>query len=1759
MSQADARRLHPDPFADAILRRSRRRIEIFVEAGNDWRFAESLRSVSEDTAQEYEGRAVFELLQNGYDALGEGGHGRVLFVFDIEAGPHGTLYAANEGTPFTKDNFDAITEFGLSNKGAGEGIGNKGLGFRSVLQLTDWPEIYSKSQPDASSFDGYCFRFATPEDVAAIVSDPALVQEVVDKVSPLALPVPADVADPRLEALARAGFATTIRLPLRNSRAAAATVEQLTAMTDHRVPVLLFLERLTCIEIDCVTDEPWQCSLSREELPSPLLVGTSWVTEVDLGQQGRYLRATRSVTAASMKGAIEQSIADREIDEKWRDWEGEAAVSIAMSLDAATDEGRLYTFLPMSEAAPAAFAGHAHAPFFTKLARGDISPSVALNDFLLNEIALLARDLLTELVALKPNQFRAGLTIDLACWEPPDRISTAFEAAGRSLLGEQVLPVVGKARWGALERTHQWPHTSASVITTQALARQGLSVLDDGLDASHRERADHLHEALTGRSMVPRPSEIAAWVETLAARMQRVPTNMDTWADFYDDLAQIFSHDATALGGRFIILDQDRQLAAALGGAAEQVAKQTIFFAPDESLPDETVSRLPGHLRALRRRITFTHPDIPWNFAGNPPRRRPGRSFLEPSLVREYRTDRVFEALDDLLKHQQTDAFRRDALLFAYRQFATLNDAQRAQLRRYNFFVPIEGGAWRRATEALFHPAWGTEGGRRLQTFLESGGDSIAEFARMRDRWIAGPSAWPEEIHDRVSWHAFLAALGVRDGLLLFVLGARMPERDGNALRPEALASQFKVDDGLARTWPALVRQKWSEFAHPWTKYSFDHPLAYIPGAESVSLMGAKCRQEFAELVLHALPTWGDHNFVVRVRRPTRPLAQQDPHYWPTPLAAQLRFLAWLPIADEAAPDGVSFARPDRAWYASDGDLPAFIPSLTSSIRRFLQDDQTVRRLTAAGLRVWEEPRNGPELVRDLGDLLAAGSVPGHLAVHFKKHYQRAWAETLKADRWPWNDEDEPQIAVTETASLAVARPNGDTVIYIPDEDNHFKEALLDLAGYPVLIAGTDDGDELKRLFAANGIACKGFSDTEVQVEADGQVVSPDESAPLLVDGATRFPTVFGLVLELKSGEFRRRTERAVRDLMERVRAIRLLRATTVDVVIEGHSAATPPSTRSLPVDDASAPTVVVWGTGNGWDECRAASPAVAQLLKQPALHAPLELAIVKLEARLGPDLPTEIPDEDLAHALDAPVHRITELRRGLTGELVELVHRLRPALICLLGMDHQDEISMRLQRVEDERALRRAIASFSEELPMSIDVLLSAVRQAGSLNEVRGSLGIEFAAFNQALLALGSTYRPIVHPDLHDRVFGEFVAALEPTLIERLREVYAPLAATGQDVSRYVEGRRLDGLEPDQDWLERYETPPEDVMREAVRRWLQSHGAAADLEAPPALGNLSAFRETNFAKVDALVEQLRVRVVAWCRRKGRSVPTGWTGIPGVTMRGAIESDGLADLMELTDEAVILRSVEALGWPDGMPTSLSLQELELLPADLDEPSLGSGSTTPPAKPPPTIKVAGQTLEVGVDHLADIARAAHNSLDETFLGQSGAAQLGEPPGKSGGGGGGGSGFAVSRMPRMSDEQRAAIGLVGEIAAKAWLERRYQGVLWRSGYAAIIVSDPDASDSLGYDFEVPYRNTSLFFEVKALVDEPRELTEFEMGESEVRCAQECAAGDRYRIALVTSVLEPEARRLFILPSPFSRKGAGRFRVVGRGLRYRCQLGS
>ena len=87
----------------------------------------------------YAKRQLVELVQNSSDALKyKGGRIEVRITDDH-------LYCADEGTPITAAGVRSLMRAHLSSKHGTEFIGQFGLGFKSVLAITDAPEFFSRS------------------------------------------------------------------------------------------------------------------------------------------------------------------------------------------------------------------------------------------------------------------------------------------------------------------------------------------------------------------------------------------------------------------------------------------------------------------------------------------------------------------------------------------------------------------------------------------------------------------------------------------------------------------------------------------------------------------------------------------------------------------------------------------------------------------------------------------------------------------------------------------------------------------------------------------------------------------------------------------------------------------------------------------------------------------------------------------------------------------------------------------------------------------------------------------------------------------------------------------------------------------------------------------------------------------------------------------------------------------------------------------------------------------------------------------------------------------------------------------------------------------------------------------------------------------------------------------------------------------------------------------------------------------------------
>ena len=87
----------------------------------------------------YGRRQLFELVQNGADALHGQKRGRIHVLLTDRA-----LYCANQGDPIDEEGVEAILSSHLNVKKANE-IGRFGIGFKSVLAVSQVPEFYSRS------------------------------------------------------------------------------------------------------------------------------------------------------------------------------------------------------------------------------------------------------------------------------------------------------------------------------------------------------------------------------------------------------------------------------------------------------------------------------------------------------------------------------------------------------------------------------------------------------------------------------------------------------------------------------------------------------------------------------------------------------------------------------------------------------------------------------------------------------------------------------------------------------------------------------------------------------------------------------------------------------------------------------------------------------------------------------------------------------------------------------------------------------------------------------------------------------------------------------------------------------------------------------------------------------------------------------------------------------------------------------------------------------------------------------------------------------------------------------------------------------------------------------------------------------------------------------------------------------------------------------------------------------------------------------
>ncbi|WP_338610615.1 DUF3883 domain-containing protein [Pelagibacterium nitratireducens] len=1708
---------------------------------------ESLRNLSEVIGGEYGDRVVFELIQNAHDAHRGGHDGRILLRLVVRGKAEGDLYVANGGTGFDWDNVKAIRNVGVSSKTVGEGIGNKGLGFRSVETLTNDPRIYSQTRARPNEvFDGFCFRFAGPDEVLAEVSGLARADVALEVAQTLprylaSVPIldqPVDVT-----AFAQEGFATVVHVPISTEVALATARKQVSGLLGAEAPLLLFLDRLSEVKVEIVEGGTVQRKILTREVKERLQPnggGGSEYEIVEILPAGeRYLVARRSVDRERLLAAVELSIPQEPQLARWRDWRGEPKVAVAVALDRLEAcPGRVYNFLPMAAEMPSPIAGHVDAPFYASIDRRRANFELPLNAFLLDVLAETAVIAASELKPFSAYLGR-GPVFDLAAWDPADakRLASAWRTLDVHWSKSACIPAAGGEAWTSLAAAWLWNETGYRLFRARRLVKAGVDHLaDPNLGPFRLHRLAELIRA-TGRSAEPSGDTLAEWAQLVAAALLQEKASSKTWGTFYEEIRRALNgvHVLRILKGKFVLKGRDGKLhAPPTAGSGDRA----IYIRQDGVSRRRDRERAPLPPNSLARKLAIFDENVLL-------KPEVVSDFVKAGLVRRYDALELLEGLPQLFGDYPAPGRRADALQWAFNVWRAEGDKAEKALKRIDLHVETRGG-WRPAIWSFFSAAW-TSDGRKLATYLAEAASWSADCRRAADALLVDEPAWaPRYDAGRREWIAFLKVVGVRDGLPLIA-----DDIAPQAGTPGNLWSGFlhNVAPQVGRDASWVKLHNTFRLKNPMTIYQRRGELWRLPGQLEHEQLPSEARERLADLILVMLKQENQDWLRWRLGRYDRWEGEWNevrPH---TPAGSFVLTAAWVQTdsSDE------EFEVLNKLWATSNSivRVPRYVRRPRERIADVIQGDQRLTKLLIGGdtgLRDWALDAEAGQRLAELAE--GSRKLESRDRASFRKTYERAWSLAVEA-----KVELPPSLPLTvwQGAGMEVVVGNRATPprLFVAAEAQRPEARAVIAAGLPLLELGREEDVDpaLAMLNASGGFDAVRVEGGEVVVYVDGEPFVPNLGDPLLAaDGLEWLSEAALLANEVLGRELERAISMAAVD--DRLRRIRLKLCGTLSLRVGDADGYEPLRFYAYP--DERMPTLVIADTVElDWSSLAEAAPHLASLLDRRMRS--LQRLLPLLAVRSGGGHPRIRPaDGAFARALDCRPELVRELLESKGADYELLLRRLPPIVACLTD----EAIGRELERVLGDAVTRpRAVAeleNISSHLPMSGSQLVDMVISIRDLAELRRRLGLEFGRFNHILLSFNQ--QPLSNEPELRRLFETWKDDLRPTIVDRIRRHFFEDYKKGHPLDRYASLRSLDFAEFPTEWILEREEVTRDEVAQLLDKWL-NRTVGTDLDM--ALEPLAMVRSKNGKMLRIFLDEAAPIVTAWLIRNG-AVDEVWGGGVQAVIK-VLEQKGVLDFEPIEANGELPLLAAAGLWPRAMPASLDLGRLGLTSDDLaSEKRKKEEQKEAAARQRRSFTFAGADLDTATidfaDQLVQIAEAAME--DEEWLRRSRRRfKLAEmPPGSSSSGPSGAGGGQRKRTERMSDDIKAAMGFAGEIVAARFLAAkhgvRFDDACWVSRNRELVLRDGEfGDDGLGFDFRVRTKEVEWRYEVKSSLDES---FEFEFTQNEMRVAAECAADGsrRYRILYVPYVNDPTRWRVMELSNPMSEAGRVLFRTVGAG---------
>ena len=1019
----------------------------FDELKNGTRNYRTVASLSGQITQEYRGRCVLELLQNAHDALAGARPDdprRISFVLVTE--PEPVLLVANSGRPFRQRDFEGICQLGQSPKDPEERVGNKGLGFQSVLEVSRRPQIWSTAAEEDSA--AFVFGFdptgaqhlveealveigsnGEPPTPASDIDGPILdwseaqrqryrqrlihgavdaASEAHEHLSPYSIPLPVGAMPPKVGELLDSGHVTVIRLPLDGRRtgsldeAVESIKEQLDRLDAQSTVFLQQLRRLTVeVDGDCRVLERSVESSADLLHTRPARQQVIHVRRPTGGpsNETRVFRVwTRSLGGdGDPEEAQRIQEAVRSLPNRWPEVR-HAEVGVAVEDCASPVPGVFVIFLPTEVSTGT--GAHINAPFYGSLDRRQINFDDDYNALLLEYVMDLALDVAAQVVAGPPDRWRARTVIDLlASTDQPtagvqstlmDQLRQRAENSGRVF--EETAQVLCDAGWQAAERARIMPDVPGDDPIGGERWREsaGFAVVSSELDDRHKEV-----EALLGcfgGSQAPTPIEWAATVERLAARIHCGGIEV-SWDAFLNSLLTVLPQDIRSepktgaadplSGARFLPTEDDRLLSAS--GTVQ------LFFRPRREFDDaaEFVGHIPG---SLLDRTAFLHRHVRTH--EGPQQRntevqaflrgRNGR-FVQSFLREDLLRDVIVPALPELpVRHGTPEAERCSEILGWTLLLLGGEELQGAAALLRRLPVACHGG-WFAAGEAVFGPGWQDRHGECVQTLADALPDGAS---RLLEEALLPPQDRRWGL-DAAASGELLEKAGVVDGL---------PNRTAEPVHFDMSASTRELpreapEDTPQDAWDDWLRAFGDELK-PEIQRRTTYRLAEVHLASEIHFLPSledPARKALSDLILSSLEQWDGAWETAKLTRPRYP---NFPRSITSPLKHWLTTLPWLHDNElDPRPVRQRWFVPESLLRGQGGRFAHLAPLSLELAHRLGEKPELLTTLMRLGLNVYptEDDQTGPELLEALANACDESTMPTCGFDVFLGQVRRAW------------------------------------------------------------------------------------------------------------------------------------------------------------------------------------------------------------------------------------------------------------------------------------------------------------------------------------------------------------------------------------------------------------------------------------------------------------------------------------------------------------------------------------------------------------------------------------------------------------------------------------------------------------------------------------------------------------------------------------------------------------------------------------------------